>query len=299
MQIFEYPAHSLASITYSGKQNSRKPWCNIRRVASEYIVYFVVAGEIFLEEDGVPYHLTKGDFLLLEPGKLHFGTKHTDCIFYYVHFQHPQMRFAKGSTAEAESAHAAWRTAAESGPFPTDWIRVEKQYRVEDRTAFTNFCNMFEQLLHRQALRMEHFNALGASSLNEIFIELERLRARARLRSRTRGEITSERLNSVLLYLHANYRRPITSEDIERELSYNFDYLNQLFSKHLHVSIFKLLENVRMEEAKHILKTRALSIKEIAGEVGYSDETYFSKVFKRRTGCTPTEYRKNVESADF
>lgn len=299
MQFFEYPAHNLASITYSGKQNSQKPWCNIRRLASEYIVYFVVEGEIFLEEDGVPYHLTKGDFLLLEPGKLHFGTKHTDCIFYYVHFLHPQMCLAKKSHAEAESAHAVWRTTAENGPFPTDQIRVEKQYHIEDRTAFTNLCNMFEQLLHRQSLRLEHFNALGASSLNEIFIELERLQARARLRSRTRGEITSERLSSVLLYLHANYGRPITSEDIERELSYNFDYLNQLFSKHLHVSIFKLLENIRMEEAKHILKTRALSIKEIAGEVGYSDETYFSKVFKRRTGCTPTEYRESGEKADL
>jgi YesN/AraC family two-component response regulator len=92
--------------------------------------------------------------------------------------------------------------------------------------------------------------------------------------------------------------RPLSSSEIENELSYNFDYLNQLFAKHLHTSIFKLLENIRMEAAKHILQTSSISIKELAGEVGYIDEAYFSKVFKRRVGCTPSEYRRG-EKADF
>ena len=297
MEIFEYPAHTLAHVTYSGKQDSKKPWCNIRRVVSEYIAYFVVEGEIFLEEDGTPYHLTKGAFFQLEPGKLHFGTRYTDCIFYYVHFLHPDIKkreCTEISVSNAlESAHAAWLTCAEDGPYPTDFISFYKRGRAEDRTAFTSLCYMFEQLISRQTLRLEHFNILGAQALSEIFIELTRQSARALFRSRTRGESASERLNSVLLYLHANYRHTITSVDIEKELSYNFDYLNQLFSRHLHTSIFKLLENIRIEAAKHILKTRSLPIKEIAGEVGFTDEAYFSKVFKKRTGCSPTEYREH------
>ena len=297
MQIFEYPAHILPRVTFSGKQNTKQPWRNVRRVSNEYIFYFVVGGEIFLEEDGVPHHLVRGDFLLLEPSKLHFGTKYTDCVFYYVHFLHPDIK-KRTDTEEAlaaalSDAHAAWRTSAEGGPFPSDTVSLYKRGHVEDRTAFTNLCNMLEQLLSRQRMRLEHFNILGAHALSEVFIELTRHHARSLFGSRARGEITSERLNSVLLYLYANYMHPITSADIEKALSYNFDYLNQLFSKHLHISIFKLLENIRMEAAKHILKTRALSIKELAGEVGYSDETYFSKVFKKRNGCTPTQYREN------
>ena len=55
MQIFEYPAYLLPRITYSGQQDSReKPWRNIRRTTDEYILYFVVEGEVFLEEDGIP-----------------------------------------------------------------------------------------------------------------------------------------------------------------------------------------------------------------------------------------------------
>lgn len=304
MQIFEYPAYLLPRITYSGQQDSReKPWRNIRRTTDEYILYFVVEGEVFLEEDGIPYHLIPGDLFLLEPGKLHFGTRYTNCVFFYVHFQHTEIAELKisfdGLKKECESAHAAWRTAAENGPFPRETIRIPKLFHVEDRTAISHLSNMFEQLLGRQKFRLEHFNTLGASALTEILIEEERLYARSLFGGYSRGESVSDRLNTVLLYLHTNYHRHITSADIEKEISYNFDYLNQLFARHLHVSIFKLLENIRMEAAKHILETRSLSVKEIAGEVGFSDEAYFSKVFKRRTGYTPTEYRKGKAETDF
>lgn len=300
MNVFEYPADRLAHITYSGRQDSKKPWRNVRRIANEYICYFVVEGEVFLEEESVPYHLTKGDFLLLEPGKLHFGTEYTDCVFYYVHFLHPDMRKAPEPEEDrtgAESEHAAWRIAAEGGPFPKNRVSVPKQLHIEDRGAFLTLCNHFEQLLSRQRLRMEHFGALGACALHEIFIELERRRALSRF-GQQRGERIPTLLNSVLLYLQASYGRHITSADIERELSYNFDYLNQLFAKHLHISIFKLLENIRIEAAKHFLQTSAISIGEIAREVGYSDESYFSKAFKRRTGCSPSQFRAGRSKAD-
>ena len=98
MEIFEYPSHSLAHLTYTGKQDSKRPWRNVRRVTEEYILYFVIEGEIFLEEDGTPYHLTPGDFFLLEPGKLHFGTQYSRCVFYYVHFRHLKYLVVSGKS---------------------------------------------------------------------------------------------------------------------------------------------------------------------------------------------------------
>lgn len=301
MQIFQFPSHSLAHLTYTGKQDSKRPWCHKRRVTEEYILYFVTEGEVFLEEDGRLYHLTPGDLFLLEPGLLQCGTRYSSCVFYYVHFRHPEIKkcpCAPADTEEEKRAHAAWRIAAEGGPFPEETISIPKHFHIGAAKDIAHFSNLFEQLLARQALRLEHFNALGAAAFSEILISLSRLRGSTLLQGKTRGEITAERLNALLAYLRTNYKRPLTSRDIEREMSYNFDYLNQLFSKHLHISIFRLLESIRMEEAMHILQTQALSVKEIAGEVGYSDEAYFSRVFKKRTGCTPTEYREGRAKAD-
>ena len=297
MNLYQYSADRLPEITFSGRQESDGFWSNIRRITQEYIFYFVTEGDVYLKEDGTDYHLTKGDCFLLEPGKLHFGTKTSECHFYYVHFVHPDIRPVQETTeawiADIEKNHGSWRTSPEHGPFPEHRIFIHKYFRVEDHAAFTNLCHMFEQMLNRQNVRLEYFNILSSCALSEIFIELQRQYAGTLFRKVACGAEKSERINAVLFYLHTNYMHKLTSEDIEREISYNFDYLNQLFSKHLHISIFKLLENIRIEEAKHILQTRSLSVTEIAREVGYSDETYFAKVFKKRTGYTPSEYRKN------
>lgn len=53
-----------------------------------------------------------------------------------------------------------------------------------------------------------------------------------------------------------NYKRKLTGAVLEKELSYNFDYLNQLFRKQPGVSIFRMPENIRMEAAKNILQAR-------------------------------------------
>ena len=50
----------------------------------------------------------------------------------------------------------------------------------------------------------------------------------------------------------------------------------------------------RMDRAKHLLRNPDKSIKEICAEVGYSDPNYFSRIFKKYQGVSPTEYKENV-----
>jgi AraC-like DNA-binding protein len=52
--------------------------------------------------------------------------------------------------------------------------------------------------------------------------------------------------------------------------------------------------DIRMKEAKKLLERTSLRITEITDRLGYSDITYFSNAFKRKTGVTPSEYRKRL-----
>lgn len=54
------------------------------------------------------------------------------------------------------------------------------------------------------------------------------------------------------------------------------------------------LTDLRMKRAKEFLTETGLSIKAVSYETGYSDPNYFSKIFKKHTGLTPTEYRHNA-----
>ena len=91
-----------------------------------------------------------------------------------------------------------------------------------------------------------------------------------------------------------NYSQKISSTMIENSLSYSFDYLNQLFKKNLDTTIFQVLESIRIENAKKLIQTTALTLEEIAANVGYDNASYFSKVFKKKTGIPPSKYRNRT-----
>jgi two-component system response regulator YesN len=79
-------------------------------------------------------------------------------------------------------------------------------------------------------------------------------------------------------------------EQVADELSVSPTRLSRVLNREVHVSFRQMLRQVRIEEAKRLLATSRLSVKEIAARVGFSDSHYFSRIFKEMTGERPTEY---------
>lgn len=77
----------------------------------------------------------------------------------------------------------------------------------------------------------------------------------------------------------------------------NADYLARLFKKEVGMSIGAYLHECRIQEAKKLLLQAELPINEVAQRVGYDNFSYFSYLFRKRTGVSPNEYRKNSLSA--
>ena len=95
-------------------------------------------------------------------------------------------------------------------------------------------------------------------------------------------------------YLSANYNEDIDSAKLEEMFHCNFDYLNRVFKKETGDTIFSTLSHIRIRNAKKYLATGLYTCNEVATKCGFHDAYYFSKVFKKLAGCTPTEYRKNM-----
>ncbi len=76
------------------------------------------------------------------------------------------------------------------------------------------------------------------------------------------------------------------------KLNVSANYLNILCKKNLHVSATQLIQQRVLLEAKRLLQSTNLSIKEIAFELGFVDHAYFSNFFKSQTGATPTEFKE-------
>lgn len=96
-------------------------------------------------------------------------------------------------------------------------------------------------------------------------------------------------------YIANNYwREDLTVTEIARFVSVERSYLYRLFKEATGQSVSAYVAALRMERACELLKRPELSVKAVAYSVGYHDQLYFSKVFKRATSFTPSEYKALV-----
>lgn len=92
-------------------------------------------------------------------------------------------------------------------------------------------------------------------------------------------------------YIRNHYSETIRLEHVAEHVGLNSTYLSYLFKKETGMGIPDYVNQIRIEEAKHLLETTELKILSIAQMVGFSDPRYFSRVFHIREGCRPKDYR--------
>lgn len=91
-------------------------------------------------------------------------------------------------------------------------------------------------------------------------------------------------------YIDAHYNQDIGLKDVSEAVAISPQYFSKIFKDELGVNFIDYLTKVRINRAKDLLMNKELSIKEIAFEVGYNDPNYFSRLFKKTVGVSPTEF---------
>lgn len=105
-------------------------------------------------------------------------------------------------------------------------------------------------------------------------------------------EVDDERVMEVKTYISEHYAEDLTLADIAANFGFSYNYLSAYFHKQTKEGFSEYLNRVRIEKACRLLSTTNSSIAEISSRTGYSDHTYFSRIFKKITGVTPSHYRR-------
>ncbi|MBR2353154.1 MAG: PocR ligand-binding domain-containing protein [Clostridia bacterium] len=92
-------------------------------------------------------------------------------------------------------------------------------------------------------------------------------------------------------YLHRNFQQPITLSDLAMNFHCSTVSLTKWYYREYGKTIMEELNEIRMEEAKKLLRSTNASVGSVAASCGFSDAGYFTKCFRRTVGCTPTEWR--------
>ena len=95
-------------------------------------------------------------------------------------------------------------------------------------------------------------------------------------------------------FIWGNYDQDVSLKKTAEAVGINPFYLSHLFRKEMGISFLEYLTSVRISVAKKLLQQTKLSIMEICLEAGYQDPSHFAKIFKKKEGIRPTEYRKKL-----
>lgn len=104
-------------------------------------------------------------------------------------------------------------------------------------------------------------------------------------------------IEDALKYIELNYSEAISVQSLADWLNLEHTYLYRLFKSILHVSPQEYLLDFRIRQACNLLKTTDFSVSNIARSVGYEDALYFSRLFHRKKGMTPSRYREQATQA--
>lgn len=111
-------------------------------------------------------------------------------------------------------------------------------------------------------------------------------------------DISSEeeqKMRNILEYIQFHYSEPLNLEDIAFKFNYNYHYLSVYFSKHMNKTFTDYLNDVRIKKACDLLKYKKTAISAVGNMVGYTNHSYFTKVFKKYMGMAPREYQRRVQ----
>lgn len=283
MHEVEFQLDQLPRVRDVGKWTVSDTWCHPDRVTAFHVLLLILSGKFQVIEDNTEYVLQRGEVFFLKAGVHHYGLPKTEpgTSWYWVHF------YPFGESDGRSSIDINMRTGFYTAEQYARWVTLPKRIQLTDptdmesRLAYVHRIFGRESNLHRFWVSALFYETLLALVDNAVTLEQ---------RSSRRQHLTAV----VQEYIENRFDRDIDSVMISHDLGMNYRYLSTVFKEYTGTTIRGYLNLVRVRQATALLRSTSLNVSEVARQVGFRDPLYFSRIFKREMGLSPSEYRQTL-----
>jgi len=232
----------------------------------QYVLIYCVDGSGFYVVDGKRHEVKKNQYFILPIGKPHeYGS--TEGHFWTVYWLH----FC------GKAAHVF----AEGAATPQT-INVTMQSRISERI------NIFDEILTTLHFGDSIEDLRYASSLLSHFLASMRYLGQFR---RAKASAEKDIVEQAIHYMRENIENRITLAEVLRYVGYSQSHFSTVFKKKTGMSPLSYFNRLKVEHACQLLKTKDLKVNMICYKVGIEDPLYFSRLFSKVMGMSPTDYR--------
>lgn len=254
-----------------------------------HVLFYILEGQFPIVEDGVEYILNEGTLFFLKAGVEHWGAHYipVGTSFIFVHFFLEDVEEEEGERTEFTPFLTFRKNRIKRKDFREITLSLPKridnlqgsdlEHKIRQLAAFYNSGDAF---------RVLRINAM----LSDILADCIQMKFKANFTT------TELRIQEIMAFLQAHKNDPFRSTEIEQHMGLSYKYMEDFFKKGTDMTIQQYHTMLKISEAEQLLRTTQDSVSEISVRLGYQDPLYFSNVFKKATGLSPREYRKNLDS---
>lgn len=233
-------------------------------IRDHYLIHLVVSGKGTYKVNGDTWHLEAGDLFLIKPSQL---------VVY---------------TADSEE------------PWEYCWVGFNGACanKLVAQLPFTDLSPIHHardgQALQEALMNIYKFRGLEpqdeAAMVGYLYLFMAQLMKETREAEAHSTSSSSQYVLNAIKYIQFNYSRDISINDVAKSVGVSRSHLYRVFMSNVGKSPIDYLTEYRINEACNLLRGSSLSIAEVAISVGFFDQFYFSRVFKKAVGIPPSKY---------
>lgn len=152
----------------------------------------------------------------------------------------------------------------------------------------------FRMMIQELQLCKDDYQEMLEIHLRQILIMLHRY-----LKTSTKIEngIIAEEIDKAMLYFNEHYNETISIEDYAASRHMSTSWFIRNFKQYTDITPMQYILSIRISNAEDLLKNTEYNLTEISNIIGYDNPLYFSRIFKKQKGLSPSEYRKHIKNS--
>jgi AraC family transcriptional regulator of arabinose operon len=252
------PIHlSMAGVNYC-----HTDYMNIRELSRITVIGYVLQGEGNVRVNSTTFRPKQGDVFILPRGTRHqvFADSDQDSYWTYIWFNMGGNSLMWLESFGLQTTHHITDTEVE--PLFREGLAAAEQMEDRDNLQLT-LLSISTKILAHLAGTME----------------------------RRKNKLSTE-LQTMLHYLNQLDAEKFHSNHMSRHFAMSFKQINRLFKKEIGTTVYDYFLTQKINTAKMLLRDSAMAVSQISFRLGYSDPHYFSNIFRKKTGHSPSAYRQ-------
>ncbi|BCK01543.1 AraC family transcriptional regulator [Anaerocolumna chitinilytica] len=245
----------------------------VARTLNHYELIFVCNGKGSYKTQNKRYLLKKGMLIMItpdEPYSIELDNSVPAGVL-TVHFSFAGISFQDGKWNIHEAAKV---------PFGQPVWELKEYYSVEEQ---------FQKLVDCWNEKLPGYEFMARTLFQQLIIDIMKSRSK-----QPENYGASLKVERIILYMHQNINTRITLTELSKLVHMTPAYMSRTFKETTGYTIIEYFNKLKIDKSKELLVEGDKKVKEVAQELGFADEFYFSRMFKKAEGITPSQFNSRI-----